>query len=104
MKNLNQWLEGKGKKVQYKMYCQEQVQVPYENYINESFGGSISSQESILKVFKWKEVKAMKVDVSQGKVEKEKLKVETSPLRYHISMLKAHEVDLIDKLKTKVCI
>ena len=50
MKNLNQWLEGKGKKVQYKMYCQEQVQVPYENYIKESFGGSISSQESILKV------------------------------------------------------
>ena len=45
----------------------------------------------------------MKVDVSQGKVEKEKLKVETSALHDYISMPRADEVNLIDKLKTKVC-
>nr|KAJ0201163.1 hypothetical protein LSAT_V11C600337180 [Lactuca sativa] len=49
-----------------------------------------------------KEVKTKKVDVSQQKVKKQKIKVETSPLNDYISIPKDDEFDLIDKIKTKV--
>ena len=43
--------------------------------MNESMRGSTSSKRSWSKPSKWEEVKAKVVDVSQGKVEKEKVKV-----------------------------
>lgn len=101
-KNFNNWLEGNGREFQSTNYSQAQVQEVYENYLNESLNGSTSSQESVSKMSHQKEVKAVKVDVSQGKVEKQKLKVETSPFHEYISMRKDDVVDLIDNIKTKV--
>nr|KAJ0223056.1 hypothetical protein LSAT_V11C200087080 [Lactuca sativa] len=49
-----------------------------------------------------KVVKAKKVDVSQRKVEKEKIKVETLPLNDYISISNTNKFDLIDKIKIKV--
>ena len=64
--------------------------------------GSTSSQESTPRMGKWKEVKKEKIDVSQRKVKKEEIKVETSSVHDYISNPKADEVDLMDNLKSKV--
>nr|KAJ0189427.1 hypothetical protein LSAT_V11C800433500 [Lactuca sativa] len=80
----------------------EQVQHNYENYLNVLMSESTLPQELVSKVSKWKEVKATKVDVSKSKVEKGKMKVDTSPFIYYISMPKTDETDLIDKIKTQV--
>nr|KAJ0221104.1 hypothetical protein LSAT_V11C200063580 [Lactuca sativa] len=74
----------------------------YENYLNESMNVSTSSQESVSKVRKWKEVKTKKVDASQRKVEMEKIKLDTSLLNDYIYVPKIDEIDLIEKIKTKV--
>lgn len=63
-KNLNPWLEGKVRKLQSEKYSQGKVHEAYVNYLNDSLNGSMTSQELVLKVFKWKEVKVKKVDVS----------------------------------------
>lgn len=58
--------------------------------------------ESVSKVWKWQEVKTKKCDVSQGNIEKEKIKVETSAFNDYTSMSKAGEGYLIEKIKTKI--
>ena len=64
--------------------------------------GSISSKEPIPSVQKLREFPKKKIDVSQAKDEKEKIKVESSPLFDYVSMPKANEIDLIDSFKSKV--
>lgn len=50
------WYDIKGMKFQSKKCYHEQVEKAYENYFNESMGGSTSYQESMLKVSKSKEL------------------------------------------------
>ncbi|XP_023747456.1 uncharacterized protein LOC111895607 [Lactuca sativa] len=66
---------------------------------NDLMSQSTSSQESVSKLQK---VKPKKVDVFQGMFEKEKIKVKSLPLNDFISMHKTNEIDLIDKIKTKI--
>nr|KAJ0189002.1 hypothetical protein LSAT_V11C800429800 [Lactuca sativa] len=97
-------VKGNGKKFQSNEYSQEQVQQNYENYLNESMSVSTSSQESLLKPSKWKEVKRnKKVDFSASKAKKVKIKVDASILNDFICVPKTDEVSLIEKIKTKVC-
>nr|KAJ0200662.1 hypothetical protein LSAT_V11C600342230 [Lactuca sativa] len=93
MKIFNYHFEGKGRQYQLKKYSQEQVQQPYENYLSASMSGNTSSQVPKTNVSKWKEVKVKKVYVSQGRVEKEKIKVETSPLNDYVSVPIIDETD-----------
>lgn len=46
MKNVNHWIDGKGKPYQSRKFSQEEIRYAYESYLNESQTGSSSSMES----------------------------------------------------------
>ena len=60
-KNIDHWLEGKGKMYQLRKYSEEQIHEAYEKYVNSSSNGSSSSKDSNVSVKTWKPVVKAKV-------------------------------------------
>lgn len=93
VKNINYWLEGKGKKYQQGKFSEEQIKYSYESYLNESQNGSSSSLESNPSVKRRKEIPKKKVDSKRTVCGKGKVIVELKPLNDYILMPNSVEVD-----------
>ena len=102
-KNIDHWLEGKGKMSQSSKYSKEQIQEVYEKYVNTYSNGSSSSKDSNISIKAWKLVVKAKTIQSQTKNAKGNVSEHPKPSKYYVSVPLNDDVDLIDSLKTKVC-
>ncbi|CAI9293888.1 unnamed protein product [Lactuca saligna] len=64
-KNIDHWLEGKGKMYQSNTYSKEQIHDAYEKYVNTSSSGRSSSKDSNISVKAWRPVTKAKPVQSQ---------------------------------------
>ncbi|KAL7618630.1 hypothetical protein Lser_V15G03678 [Lactuca serriola] len=102
-KNIDHWLEGKGKIYQSNKYSKEQINEAYEKYVNTSSNGSSSSKDSNISVKAWRAVSKAKTVQSQTQDAKGEVNEHSKLSNSNVSVPLDDEVNLIDNLKTKVC-
>ena len=102
-KNIDHWLEGKGKIYQSNKYSKEQIHEAYEKYVNTSSNGSSSSKDSNILVKSWRPVTNAKTVQSKSQDAKGNVSEHSKLSNTYVSVPLDDEVNLIDSLKTKVC-
>ena len=102
-KNVDHWLEGKGKIYQSNKYSKEQIHEAYEKYVNTSSNSSSSSKDSNISVKVWRPVTKAKTVQSLTQEAKGNVSEHSKLSNTYVSVSLDDEINLIDSLKTKVC-
>ena len=101
-RNIDHWLEGKGKIYQSSKFSKEQIHEAYDKYANPSTNGSLSSKESNISVKVWQPVTRAKREKSQTQDAKGEISENLNKIKTHISDPSNENVRFIDSFKTKV--
>ncbi|XP_023751078.1 uncharacterized protein LOC111899458 [Lactuca sativa] len=98
VQSINHWFEGQGKKFQLGKFSQQHIKNAYEEYLNESSTGNLSSQELNIPVQRWQPIN------KATRIEKSEVKSNESPKlsKNYVSISLTNAVGLIDSVKTKV--
>ena len=102
-KNIDHWLEGKGRMYQSRNYSQQQIKDAYEKYVNTSSTGSLSSNDLNVSIKKWRVVVKATHVKSQFKRTKDDVSNNPKLSKNYVSSPLPSDVDLIDSFNIKIC-